>query len=490
MGNMKENRHQVDHYHMFINGEWIPAASGKSVEVENPSNEEVIATVPAGDEADAQTALKAAETAQPAWAALPAIERGNILNNVADNVLAHRERLAKLLVQEQGKIYSLALGEVDVTADFIRFAAQAARRLEGDIYPSDLPNEHIWIHKVPFGVTVGLAAWNFPLALAGRKLGPALVAGNAMVVKPPTITPVTTLEFAQLAHEAGVPAGVLSVVTGTGSTMGKALVTNPITRLVTMTGSVGTGQQLYNLASENITAIRLELGGKAPFIVLEDANIEQAVEAAMVSRFLNCGQVCTCNERMYVHEAVYQEFMDQFIARASKLKIGDPMKADTDVGPKVSGVELEAMEMMVENAVKDGCKVKLGGKRPSGSLFEKGHWYEPTVLTEASNEMKIMQEEIFGPVIPVAKIRNFDEALTLANDSEFGLSAFLFTRDMKRIMRCVRELDFGEIYVNRPMGELRQGFHNGFKRSGTGGEDGKYGLENYLEKKTFYVNFS
>lgn len=490
MAKMKENKNHVDRYQMYINGQWVPSDSAKEIEVENPTNEEVIATVPAGNAEDAQRALEAAKAAQPAWAAMPAIERGNVLVRVADLVFANRERLAKSLVREQGKIYSLALGEVDVTADFIRFAAQAARRMEGDIYPSDLPNEHIWIHKVPYGVTVGLAAWNFPLALAGRKLGPALVTGNAMVVKPPSITPVTTLEFAQLAHEAGVPAGVLNVVTGGGSTMGKALVTNPITRLVTMTGSVETGQELYKLASENITAIRLELGGKAPFIVLEDADIEQAVDAAMISRFLNCGQVCTCNERMYVHEAVYQEFMEKFIAAAGKLKIGDPMVEGTDIGPKVSGVELEAMEAMVEGAVRDGCKIALGGKRPSGTMFEKGHWYEPTVLTEATNDMKIMQEEIFGPVVPVAKICDFDEALSLANDSQFGLSAFLFTRDMKRIMRCVRELDFGEIYVNRPMGEQRQGFHNGFKRSGTGGEDGKYGLENYLEKKTFYVNFS
>ncbi len=490
MAKMKQTKNNVEQYRMYINGQWLPSVSGEEIEVENPATEEIIATVPAGNAEDAQKALEAAQSAQPAWAAMPAVERGKILMRVADNLLDNRERLARLLVTEQGKTYSLALGEVDVTADFINFAAQGARRLEGDIYPSDLPNEHIWIHKVPYGVTVGLVAWNFPLALAGRKLGPALVAGNAMVVKPPSVTPVTTLEFAQLAHEAGIPAGVLSIVTGRGSAIGKELVSNPITRLVTMTGSVGTGQELYRLAADNITAIRLELGGKAPFIVMEDADIDKAVEAAMISRYLNCGQVCTCNERMYIHEAVYKEFMDKFVAESAKLKIGNPMEEDTDIGPKVSGVELEAMEKMVEEAIEAGCKVAFGGKRPVGSMFEKGHWFEPTVLTEATNDMKIMHEEIFGPVIPVAKISSFEEGLALANDSDLGLSAFLFTQDAKRIMRCVQELDFGEIYVNRPMGELRQGFHNGLKRSGTGGEDGKYGMENYLEKKTFYVNFS
>jgi len=268
------------------------------------------------------------------------------------------------------------------------------------------------------------------------------------------------------------------------------LASNSITRLVTMTGSVETGRALYHSTAQNITALRLELGGKAPFIVMEDADIDKAVECALISRYLNCGQVCTCNERMYVHEAVYARFVDGFLAGTAKLKIGDPLQSGTDIGPKVSRNELEKIEQMVENAVKDGCKIETGGKRPKGSMFEKGYWFEPTVITGATNSMKIMQEEIFGPVAPIARIENFEEALRLANESEFGLAAYLFTNDMRRIQRAVLELDFGEIYVNRPIGEQRQGFHNGFKLSGTGGEDGKYGIENYLQKKTFYVNFS
>lgn len=486
---MRETINGTDRYRMFIGGQWVDSASGEVTEVINPTNEEVIATVPAGNAEDGQRALEAARDAQPAWAALPAVQRGEMLMCLTEKIRENRERLARLLTLEQGKTYALALVEIDATIDYINFPAQGARRLEGDIFPSDEPNEHIWIHKVPFGVTVGLAAWNFPVALAGRKFGPSLVAGNTMVIKPPLITPVATLELGQLAVEAGLPPGVLNIVTGRGSTIGAELVSNPITRLATMTGSVGTGQQLYHLAADNITALRLELGGKAPFMVMEDADIDKAVECALISRFVNCGQVCTCNERMYVHQAVYDQFMDKFIQGASKLKIGDPLEPDTDISPKVCREEVDKLDAMVKEAVSEGCQVALGGKRPADGIFDKGFWYEPTVLTNARNDMKIMQEEIFGPIVPVAKIRSFEEALQLANESDFGLAAYIFTNDMRRIQRLVQELDFGEVYVNRPIGEQRQGFHNGFKLSGTGGEDGKYGMENYLQKKTFYVNF-
>lgn len=480
----------MNQYRMLIDGQWIDSTSKETIAIENPANEEVIAIVQAGNEEDARIALQAAQKAQPAWAALPAVERGQLLMRLTERMAENRDLLARLLTIEQGKTYALAQGEVNAAIDYINFPAQGARRLEGDIFPSDKPNEHIWIHKVPYGVTVGLTAWNFPLALAGRKLGPALVTGNTMVLKPPSLTPLATLELARLAVEAGMPPGVLNVVTGGGSTLGKELVSNPITRLVSMTGSTDTGQELYRLAAENITAIRLELGGKAPFIVMGDADLDQAVEAALLSRYRNCGQVCTCNERMYVHDAVYDEFLEKFVKGSANLKIGDPLESGTEIGPKVSREEVEKLEEMVRNAVRAGCKVALGGKRPTGAQFEKGFWFEPTVLTEATNDMQIMKDEIFGPVVPIARIGSFEEAIHLANDSDYGLAAYLFTNDMKLIQRCVLELEFGEIYINRPIGEQRQGFHSGHKRSGTGGEDGKYGIENYLQKKTFYVNFS
>ncbi|MEQ8210964.1 MAG: aldehyde dehydrogenase [Lacipirellulaceae bacterium] len=480
----------IDHYSMWIDGASREASTGEWIDVESPTTEEVLFRVPKGDASDAQLALESAASAQAAWVATPAVERGNYLIRLAELIRENREELARILTLEQGKIYSLALGEVDVSADFLNYPAQQARRIEGDIYPSDNPDEHIYIHKVPYGVCVGIAAWNFPLALACRKIGPALTAGNVMVVKPPAVTPVATLALSRLAEEAGIPKGVLNLVTGGGSTMGAELVSNKITKLVTMTGSTKTGQEIFRNCADHLKAVRLELGGKAPFILLDDGVVDKAVDAAMISRYLNCGQVCTCSERFYIQAGVYDEFLEKYIAKSADLKLGDPMVEGTDIGPKVNRHELEQMEQVVQRAVDQGAEVALGGKRPEGSDFEKGHWYEPTILTNVTNDMEIMQEEVFGVVSPIMKVDSYDQALQLANDSDYGLSAYLFTRDVGRIQRAILELDFGEIYVNRAMGEQRQGFHNGYKLSGTGGEDGKYGLENYLEKKTFYVNHS
>ena len=487
---MSEHVDGREHFRMFINGQYCDAVSGEVIEVASPTTEEILYSVPKGDQADAKRALETAKEAQPAWARMPAVERGAILARFAELIKANRERLAKILTLEMGKTYQLALGEVDVSADFINFPAQAARRIEGDILPSDLPGEHIMIHKIPYGVTVGIAAWNFPLALACRKIGPALTTGNVMVVKPPSVTPVAVLALGELAKEAGIPDGVLNLVTGGGGTMGEELVTNPITRLVSMTGSTKTGQEIFRKAAERLIAVRLELGGKAPFILLEDGDIDKAVEAAVVSRHLNSGQVCTCPERFYIHDAVYDAFLTKYTEAVKALNIGDPMKETTDIGPKVNAFETEQLEKIVAEAVQQGAKVACGGKRPDGEEFTKGHWYEPTILTDCNHDMRVMNDEVFGVVSPIMRVGSFEEALSLANDSDYGLAAFLFTRDHRKIQRAVLELEFGEIYVNRPMGEQRQGFHNGYKLSGTGGEDGRYGMENYLEKKTMYVNFS
>ena len=487
---MRETVDGIEHFRMYINGAYRDSSSGETIKVASPTTEEVIYSVPNGTQEDAQLALEAAREAQPLWAAMPAVERGAILIRFAELIRENREHLARVLTMEMGKTYQLALGEADVSADFINFPAQAARRIEGDILPSDLPGEHIMIHKVPYGVTVGIAAWNFPLALACRKIGPALTTGNVMVVKPPSVTPVAVLMLGELARQAGIPNGVLNLVTGGGATMGEELVTNPITRLVTMTGSTKTGQEIFRKASQRLTAVRLELGGKAPFILLADGDVDKAVDAAVVSRHLNNGQVCTCPERFYIHDDVYDEFLEKYSAAVGNLKLGDPMEESTDVGPKVNAYETDQLARIVDDAVAAGARVVVGGKKPTGSQFEKGHWYEPTVLTECTHDMEVVREEVFGVVSPIMRIQGFDEAISLANDSEYGLAAFLFTRDHRFIQRAVLELEFGEIYVNRPMGEQRQGFHNGLKMSGTGGEDGRYGMENYLEKKTMYVNFS
>ncbi len=477
----------IKEYQLFINGEWKTSTSGETIDIVSPSTEEVVARVQNGTAEEAVEALEAAEAAQKSWKKIPARERGELLFKLADEIDANNEKLAVLLTKEQGKLLKVARFEVAVTASFIRYAAEGARRIEGDIIPSDNPNEQIWIQKIPKGVVVAITAWNFPLALAGRKLGPALVAGNTIVIKPTSETPIATLELGDLANKVGIPKGVINILTGPGRAMGNALVENPITKMITMTGSTPVGQSIARAAADNLTHVQLELGGKAPFIAFADADIDAAVDAALHSRFDNCGQVCTCNERMYVHEDIYDVFMEKFLTKVAGIKVGDPMLEETDMGPKVNASELKHMEHLVEVSVKEGATIAAGGKRPEGAEFEKGYWFEPTVLTDVTQDMTIVHEESFGPILPVLKFKTFEEVIGYANDCEYGLAAMVFTNDMNTIMKCNDELEYGEIYVNRGHGEQHQGFHNGYKLSGSGGEDGKYGFEQYLEKKTFYV---
>ena len=476
-------------YQLYINGQWEDSVSNELDTVYSPTTEEVVGQVQNGNEADALRALQAAEAAQQSWRTTPPRQRAELLFKFAQEIKANADYLAELLVKEQGKLLKVAKMEVAVTASFIEYACEDARRIEGDIIPSDNPGEQIWIQKVPKGVVVAITAWNFPLALAGRKLGPALVAGNTLVIKPTEETPLATLELGYIADKVGIPPGVLNIVTGPGSTMGNALVQSPITKMVTMTGSTPVGQIIAKTAAQNLTHVQLELGGKAPFIVFEDADIDAAVDAALHSRFDNCGQVCTCNERMYLQESIYDVFMEKFMAKVKALKIGDPMLDDTDLGPKVNANEIKNMEALVATSVAEGATVAYGGKQPQGAEFEKGHWFEPTILTNVTQDMTIVHKESFGPILPVLKFSEFDEVIRYANDSEFGLAAMVFTNDVNKIMKCTSELEYGEVYINRGHGEQHQGFHNGLKLSGTGGEDGKYGFDQYLEKKTFYVNY-
>jgi lactaldehyde dehydrogenase/glycolaldehyde dehydrogenase len=486
---MKERFSGIDRYRHFINGQWTASTGKDFIDVENPATEEIIGQVPNGTVDDAERALEAAKAAQPAWEALPPIERGNLLRRLAQLILENRERLARIVVAEQGKPLTEARGEIEGAALYLTYAAEEARRMAGDILPSDNPEEQIWIQRCAYGVVVGLTAWNYPAALTTRKMGPALIAGNTIVIKSHEGTPLSAFEIAQLAQQADFPAGVVNVVSGTGKIVGEALVRHPITQLVSVTGSVRAGREIYRAGAEYLKVLRLELGGKAPLIVAEDADIGAAVKAAVASRFENCGQICICNERMYLHEKIADQFMERFVAAVKRLKVGNPLEL-VDIGPKFSRAELEKVEAMVAGALKAGAKVVTGGKRPSGPAFAKGHWFEPTVLTGLRNDMEIMQREVFGPVIPVMTVADFDEGLALANDSAYGLSAYVFTKDLRRLMRLTRELKFGEIYVNRPGGDAVHAYHLGYRHSGLGGEDGKYGLEGYLRKKTIYVNYS
>ncbi len=475
-------------YQLFIGGQWVNASQSSTDTIINPANEEVVGTVQNATPEDAEKALKAASEAQQHWRQLPPIQRAHILRKFASEIRNHKEKLARLITSEQGKLFKVAQFEVEVTSSFIDYACDLARHLEGNILPSDQPNEQIWIQKVPKGVVVAITAWNFPLALAGRKLGPALITGNAVVLKPTPEAPLSTLELCDIAVSAGIPSGVINMITG-GVEVGKTLVEHPLTNMITMTGSTPTGQAIATSAAAQLTDVQLELGGKAPCIVFEDADLNLAVEGALHSRFDNCGQVCTCNERMYVHESIYDTFMEMFKERVRSLKVGDPMLEETDIGPKMNEAGVVHLEQLIEDSIQQGATVSMGGERLKGDGFEKGYWFGPTILENVKQEMKIVHEELFGPVLPVLKFNTFEEVIAYANDCKFGLAAMVFTNDMKRIMRLPDMLEFGEIYINRGHGEQHQGFHNGLKLSGSGGEDGKYGLEQYLEKKTFYVRY-
>ena len=475
-------------YRMFVEG--LGASDGPRMPVFNPATEELIAEVPVASGQDVQTALQAAKSAQPAWARLTGVDRGKILRRWGHLVEENKSRLARILSEEEGKPLAESEGEIDFGASWFHYYAEFDRRIEGEIVPSDKPGEQIWIVPAPVGVVAGIIPWNYPCAVAIRKIAPALIAGNSIVLKPHEDTPLSALELALLGEQAGVPAGVVNVITGPGETTGEALVRSPIPGLISFTGSVATGKRIMRNAAENVTLVSLELGGKAPFIVMDDCDLDEAVRAAVFARFLNCGQVCICNERTYVHKRVADKFLSAFVSAVKQLNVGNPLEPGVHIGPKVNQEELEKVERYVEEAQQAGAHIATGGGRPNGHAFERGYWFEPTVLTGVRQDMRIMQEEVFGPVVPVMEFSNFEEAIELANDSRFGLAAYLFTNDLKRVMRAVRDLECGELYINRGPGESIHGYHSGWKQSGIGGDDGKHGLEHYLRRKTVYLKYS
>ncbi|MDX6746673.1 aldehyde dehydrogenase [Polaribacter sp. PL03] len=475
-------------YRCYINGEWIEKSSGEKIDVENPANGEIFAEIYSSSLDEVQQALEAADKAQFAWQMLPAQERANYLYKIAEKLEERKEHFAKLLVMEQGKTLVEARYEVDDTIRYMTYSAEAGRRIQGAIFPSDQPNEQLTIHKVPYGVTVGLMAFNYPLALIGRKIGPALITGNTMVIKPSELTPITASEFCKIIDEIGLPKGVVSMVVGYGHTVGAALVENPITRLISMTGSTRAGQAIYKGASQNVAGLVLELGGKAPFIVLEDADIDKAVEAAAISRYANCGQVCICNEMVFVDEKIADEFTEKLIKRVQKITVGDPM-TNVNMGPSLSATALKRIDEVVQKNIAQGAELVLGGKRPEGKEFEKGNWYEPTILTNVKPGDATVQEEMFGPVLPIVKIKGFEHAKELLNKRDDSLSAYLYTENHKLIMRSIQEFEIGTIFINKQIVGYIQGHHSGHKKAGIGGEDGVYGIEQYLQKRTIYMSY-
>ena len=474
---------------MLIDGSWSKGQAGVRAVID-PSTGETLAEGPEATPAQALDAIAAARRAFPAWAAKAPIERAQLMRRIASLVRRDAEKLATIVVREQGKPIHEARGEVGGTAEFFDYFAEFARRIQGEILPSDFRGEQIWIQRVPIGVVGAIIPWNYPSALVSRKVAPAMIAGDTVVLKPHELTPLSALAMARIFEEAGVPPGVVNIVTGAGETVGEAIASSPDVDLLTMTGSVPTGKLIMANAARNLTPVSLELGGKAPFIVLADSDLDFAVRSAVTSRYMNCGQVCICNERTLVHRDIYPAFVDRFVEASSRLRIGMPLDGDTQLGPKVSKEELEKVEAHVEQAVKAGAKIRLGGHRPKTPPSAKGFWYSPTVLTEVRPDMDIMRAEIFGPVVPIMSFDTFDEAVSVTNDTRYGLSAYLFTNDMRAIMRAVTDIGFGEVYVNRVGPESLQGFHVGYRDSGMGGDDGAHGLEAYLRKKTVYMNYS
>jgi lactaldehyde dehydrogenase/glycolaldehyde dehydrogenase len=473
---------------VFIGGAWVGAAGRDEREIRNPKNGEHVDIVAVSSPEDADRAVAAARKAQPGWAALTPMERAGFLHKLASLIDENAEAIAQLLTAEGGKLIAESRIDVGFAALLIRYAAESSRRLQGEIMPGEGRDEQIWIQRAPYGVVAGITAWNFPAALFARKVGPALVTGNTIVVKPHELTPLATLVLGELCRRAGIPEGVVNVITGDGRSVGARLVAHKHTDLISMTGSVRAGGEIYALGAERIKPIRLELGGKAPFIVMDDADVDNAVEAAVASKFFAGGSVCTCNDRMYLHARIHDEFMGKFVARTEALKVGDPTRAESQIGPRISAGEVDKLKRMVADALKEGATT-LSETKSNDEQFARGNWFFPTVLGVASNSLSIMKEETFGPVIAAMKVGDFDEALAYANDSDYGLSAYVFTRDHRKIMRCVRELAFGEIYVNRASGESPNGFHTGYRMSGIGGEDGPHGIEGFMRKKTMYNNF-
>ena len=471
-------------YEMLIDGQFV--ASAKTIGVVNPTTEEVISEFPSGTAEDVDRAVRAAERAQKSWAALPAIRRAGYLREIAALIRANRESLAHVITEEQGKIISLAQIEVDFSADYLDYMAEFARRYEGEIVQSDRPSENILLYKMPIGVIAGILPWNFPFFLIVRKMAPALVTGNTIVIKPSSETPNNAFEFARLVAQSSLPKGVFNLVSGSGSVVGNALASHPKVGMVSLTGSVEGGVAVMHAAADNVTKVSLELGGKAPAIVMGDADIDLAVRAIRASRIINTGQVCNCAERVYVHESIAEEFIAKMTAAMRQTVVGDPFDAATEMGPLVSKRQREEVGAAVKRALEQGAELKCGG---AWCDREAGYFFEPTVLTNCRQDSAIMQQEIFGPVLPIATFKTLDEAIDYANDCEYGLTSSIYTRSLDAAMRAANELKFGETYVNRENFEAMQGFHAGWRKSGIGGADGKHGLEEYLQTHVIYMNY-
>jgi len=469
----------------FIDGRFVSSDGLEHLDVRNPANNELLAQIPLSDQAAVDEALQAARRAQPAWEALPAIQRAGYLRKIAALIRANADPLADTITREQGKVLGLAQVEVAFTADYMDYMAEWARRIEGEVIPSDRVGESIFLMRRAIGVTAGILPWNFPFFLIARKMAPALITGNTIVIKPSEETPINAYDFARLVEQAELPPGVFNLVGGNGAGAGAHLAGSPVVNLVSFTGSVATGKRIMAAAAPNLTRVNLELGGKAPAIVSAKADLDLAAKAICDSRVINSGQVCNCAERVYVERAVAHAFIDKVTARMADVRYGDPIADPTvHMGPLVNRQGLDKVAAMVERARGAGAEVILGG---SVAPVDQGYHYLPTVVANCRHDMEIMRAEIFGPVLPIQVVDSVEEAIGFANDSDYGLTSSIFTRDLNEAMQACNGLRFGETYVNREHFEAMQGYHAGRRHSGIGGADGKHGLLEYTETQVVYM---
>jgi succinate-semialdehyde dehydrogenase/glutarate-semialdehyde dehydrogenase len=464
----------------YLNGEWVGADSGASFEVTNPATGAVLARVPDMLEGEARRAIEAAAAAWPAWAAKTAKERATVLRKWYDLIMANQEDLAVIMTSEQGKPLAESRGEVAYGASFIEWFAEEGKRIYGDVIPPTQAGRRIIVLKQPIGVVAAITPWNFPNAMITRKCGPALAAGCPIVIKPPAETPLSALALAVLAERAGIPKGIFNIVTTAHSSrVGQEMTANTLVRKFSFTGSTEIGKLLMRQCASTVKKVSLELGGNAPFIVFDDADLDAAVTGAMLSKFRNMGQTCVCANRLFVQDKVYDAFAAKLAAAAAAMKVGDGLADGVTQGPLINMEAIEKVEGLVNDAVRKGAKVLTGGKRHAlGQTF-----FEPTVLTDVNTQMPIAQEEIFGPVATLFRFSTEADAIRLANDTEYGLAAYFYARDLGRVWRVAEALEYGIVGINEGIISTEVAPFGGMKESGIGREGSKYGIEDFLEVK-------
>ena len=467
---------------MLIGGEWRDAADNSHFTVHNPADAEIVDHAPRCSAHDVVRSIDAAQAAFVDWRTTTAKTRGQLLRRWFELILAHRDDLATIMVSEQGKPLTEARGEIEYAASFIEWFAEEARRVYGDVVPSPWGDRRMFTLKQPVGVAALITPWNFPAAMLTRKAGAALAAGCTVVIKPASQTPFTALALAELAQRAGFPPGVLNIITGDAETIGKVLTTHPLVRKVSFTGSTAVGKRLLAQCAPTLKHVSLELGGNAPFIVFDDADLGAAVAGAIASKYRNSGQTCVCANRLFVHEAVFDAFANQFTAAVTALKVGNGFEDGVEVGPLINTAALEKVESHIAGALGQGAKLLTGGARHALG----GQFFQPTVLSECTPDMQICREETFGPVAPLIRFTDEADVIRMANDTEYGLAAYAYTRDVGRAWRLAEQLDYGMVGINAGMISTAEAVFGGVKQSGLGREGGRSGIDAYLETK--YVN--